>query len=140
MFDEIYVHFKKDQERLNASAYPQPRRRVYGVIHSENLLVSGTSVANLYHYPMNNRIAKSMCVPMPSYMYELMKMIWERTRDLMPIDARDIPQNHCSQQFYYSKFKGGLNKNRDAKKKIWHIPVLARFTDCDCNNWSPYVI
>jgi hypothetical protein len=46
-----------------------------------------------------------------------MKMIWERTRDLMPISARDIPPNHCSQQFYYSKFKGGPNKHRDAKKK-----------------------
>jgi hypothetical protein len=69
MFDEIYVHSKKDQERLNASAYPQPRRRVYGVIHSENLSVDGTSVANLYHYPINNHIAKSMCVPMLSYMY-----------------------------------------------------------------------
>jgi hypothetical protein len=105
MFDEIYVHVKKDQERLNASAYPQPRRHVYGVIHSENLSVDGTSVANLYHYPINNRIAKSMCVPMPSYMYDFMKMIWERTRDLMPSAARDIPPNHCSQQFYYSKFK-----------------------------------
>jgi hypothetical protein len=105
MFDEIFVHVKKDQERLNTSAYPQPRRRVYGVIHSENLSVSGTSVANLYHYPINNRIVKSMCVPMPSYMYDFMNMIWERTRDLMPIAARDIPPNHCSQQFYYSKFK-----------------------------------
>jgi hypothetical protein len=57
MFDEIYVHVKKDQERLNASAYPQPRRRVYGVIHSENLSVHGISVANLYHYPINSRIA-----------------------------------------------------------------------------------
>jgi hypothetical protein len=47
LFDEIYVHGKKDQERLNASAYPQPRRRIYGVIHSENLSVDGTSVANL---------------------------------------------------------------------------------------------
>jgi hypothetical protein len=117
MFDEIYVHVKKTQERLNACTYPQPRRRVYGVIHSENLAVSGTSVANLYHYPINNRIVKSMCVPMPSYMYDFMKMIWERTRDLMPIAARDIPPNHCSQQFYYSKFKGGLNKHRDVKKK-----------------------
>jgi hypothetical protein len=105
MFDEIYVHDKKDQERLNASAYPQPRRRVYGVIHSENLSVDGTSVANLYHYPINNHIAKSMCVPMPSYMYDFMKMIWERTRDLMPIAAKDIPPNHFSQQFYYSNFK-----------------------------------
>jgi hypothetical protein len=67
MFDEIYVNVKKDQERLDASAYPQPRKRVYGVIHSENLSVDGTSVANLYHYPINNRIAKSMCIPMPSY-------------------------------------------------------------------------
>jgi hypothetical protein len=117
MFDEIYVHVKKNQERLNASAYPQPRRRVYGVIHSENLLVSGTSVANLYHYPINNHIARSMCVPMPSYMYDFMKMIWERTRDLMSSAARDIPPNHCSQQFYYSKFKGGMNKHRDVKKK-----------------------
>jgi hypothetical protein len=58
MFDEIYVHVKKDQERLNASAYPQPRRRVYGQIHSENLSVNGTSVAKLYHYPINSRIAK----------------------------------------------------------------------------------
>jgi hypothetical protein len=80
MFDEIYVHVKKNPERLNACTYPQPRRRVYGVIHSENLSVSGTSVANLYHYPINNRIVKSICVPMPSYMYEFMKMIRERTR------------------------------------------------------------
>jgi hypothetical protein len=36
LFDEIYVHVKKDRERLNASTYPQPKRRVYGVIHSEN--------------------------------------------------------------------------------------------------------
>jgi hypothetical protein len=35
----------------------------------------------------------------------------------MPSAARDIPPNHCSQQFYYSKFKGGLNKHRDVKKK-----------------------
>jgi hypothetical protein len=141
MFDEIYVHVNKDQERLNASAYPQPRRRVYGMIHSENLSMDGTSVANLYHYTINRRIAKSMCVPMPTYMYDyFMKMIWERTRYLMPSAARDIPPNHCSQQFYYSKFKGGLNKHRDVKKKRWHIPVLARYTDCDCNNCSPYVI
>jgi hypothetical protein len=46
-----------------------------------------------------------------------MKMIWERTRDLMPSAAIDIPTNHCSQHFYYSKFKGGLNKHRDVKKK-----------------------
>jgi hypothetical protein len=117
MFDEMYVHVKKDQERLNASTYKPPRRRAYGVIHSENLSVSGTSVANLYHYPINNRIVKSMFVPMPSYMYEFMKMIWERTRDRMPITARYIPPNCCSQQFYYSKFKGGLNKHRDVKKK-----------------------
>jgi hypothetical protein len=58
-----------------------------------------------------------MCVPMPSYMYDFMKMTWERTRDLMPSAARDIPPNHCSQQFYYSKFKGGLDKHRDVKKK-----------------------
>jgi hypothetical protein len=117
MFDEIYVHVKKDQERLNASPYPQPRRRVYGVIHSENFSVNGTSVANLYHYPINSHISKSMCVPMPSYIYDFMKMIWEITRDPMPIAARDIPPNHCSQHFYYSKFKGGLNKHLDVKKK-----------------------
>jgi hypothetical protein len=117
MFDEIYVHVKKNPERLNTCTYPQPRIHVYGVIHSENLSVSGTSVASLYHYPINNRIVKSMCVPMPSYMYEFMKMIWERTRYLMPIAARDIPPNHCSQQFYYRKFKGGLTKHRDVKKK-----------------------
>jgi hypothetical protein len=76
MFDEIYVHDKKDQERLNASNYPKPRRRVYGVIHSENLSVDGRSIANLYNYPIKNRIVKSMCVPMPSYIYEFMKMIW----------------------------------------------------------------
>jgi hypothetical protein len=58
MFDEIYVHFKKDQERLNASVCPQPGRRVYGVINSENLSVDGASVANLYHYPINSHIAK----------------------------------------------------------------------------------
>jgi hypothetical protein len=46
-----------------------------------------------------------------------MKMTWGRTRDLMPSAAIDIPPNHCSQHFYYSKFKGGLNKDRDIKKK-----------------------
>jgi hypothetical protein len=35
----------------------------------------------------------------------------------MPIAARDIPPNNCSQQFYYINFKGGLNKHRDVKKK-----------------------
>jgi hypothetical protein len=99
------------------TTYPQPRRRVYGVIHSENFAVDGKSVANLYHYPINNRIVKSMCVPMLSYTYDFMKMIWERTRDLIPSAARYIPPNHCSQHFYYSKFKGGLNKHRDIKKK-----------------------
>jgi hypothetical protein len=58
MFDEIYVHVNNDQERLNASTYPKPRRRVYGVIDSENFSVDGRYVANLYHYPINNRIAK----------------------------------------------------------------------------------
>jgi hypothetical protein len=117
MFDEVYVHVKKDQEILNASTYPQPRRRVYGVIHSENFMVDGTSVANLYHFPINNHISKSMYVPMRSYIYDFMKMIWERSIDLMPSTARDIPQNHCSQHFYYSKFKSGMNKHRDIKKK-----------------------
>jgi hypothetical protein len=69
MFDQIYVHVKKDQERWNASTYPQSRRRVYGVIHSDNFSVDGTPVANLYHYPINNHIAKSMCAPIPSYIY-----------------------------------------------------------------------
>jgi hypothetical protein len=122
MFDEIYVHVKKDKERLNASTYPQPRRRVYGVIHSEKLSVDGASVANLYHYPINNRIAKSMCVPMTSYIYDFMKMIWERTRDLIPSASRDIPPNHCSQHFYYSKFKGVLKKHRDLKNKKDGLP------------------
>jgi hypothetical protein len=99
MFNEMYVHVKKDKERLNASAYPQRRRRVYGIIHSENFLVDDTSVANLYHYPINNRIVKSMCVPMPSYMYDFMKMIWEITRDLLSSTAIDIPPNQCSQHF-----------------------------------------
>jgi hypothetical protein len=117
MFDEIYVHVKKDQEILNAFAYTQPRRRVYGVIHSDNFSVDGISVANLYHYPINSRIVKSMCMPMLSYMYDFMKMIWESTRDLMPSAARDIPPNHCSQHFYYIKFKSGLIKHRDVKKK-----------------------
>jgi hypothetical protein len=117
MFDEIYVHVKKDQERLNASTYPHSRGCVYAVIYSDNFPVDGTSVANLYHYPVNSRIAKSRCVPMPSYMYDFMKIIWERTRDLMLSETRDIPTNHCSQHFYYSKFKGGLNKHREVKKK-----------------------
>jgi hypothetical protein len=102
---------------LNASTYPQPRRRVYGVIHSEIFSVDGISVANLYHYPINKRIAKSMCVPMLSYIYDFMKMIWERTRDLMTSAAIDILPNLCSQHFYYIKFKGGMNKHRDVKKK-----------------------
>jgi hypothetical protein len=62
MFDEIYVQGKKYQERLNASTYPQPRRRVYGVIHSELFSVDVRSVANLYHYttiPLSNQ--KSYC-------------------------------------------------------------------------------
>jgi hypothetical protein len=101
MCDEIYFHVEKDQERLNASTYPQPRGRVYGVIHSEIFAVDGKSVANLYHYPINNRISKSMCVPMPSYIYDFMKMIWERTRYLMSSATRDKPPNHCSQHFYY---------------------------------------
>jgi hypothetical protein len=113
----MYVHIKKDRERFNASTYPQPRRRVYWVIHSENFLVDGTSVPNIYHYPINNRIAKSICVPMQSYIYDFTKIIWERTRDRMPSAARDIPPNHCSQYLYYSKFKGGLNKHMDVKKK-----------------------
>jgi hypothetical protein len=117
MLDEMYVHVKKDQERLDASTYPQPIIRVYGVIHSEIFAVDGKSVASLYHYPINNRISKSMCVLMRSYIYDCMKMIWESTKYLMPSAARDIPTNHCSQHFYYSKFKGGLNKHRDVKKK-----------------------
>jgi hypothetical protein len=117
MFDEIYVHVKKDQERLNDSTYPQPRRCVYGVIHSKKIAIDGKYVANLYHYPINNHIAKSMCVLMPSHIYDFMKIIWERTRDLTPNEARYIAPNHCSQNFYYSKFKGGLNKHRDVKKK-----------------------
>jgi hypothetical protein len=51
---------------LDASTYPQPIIRVYGVVHSENFAVDGISVAYLYHYPINNLVAKSMCVPMPS--------------------------------------------------------------------------
>jgi hypothetical protein len=50
-------------------------------------------------------------------MYDFMKMIWKRMIYLMPSAARDIPPNQCSQQFYYRKFKGGMNKHRDVKKK-----------------------
>jgi hypothetical protein len=72
MFDEIYVHIKKDQERLNSTTYPQPRRCIYGVIHSENFAVDGQSVGNLYNYPINNHIIKTMYVPMPSYIYMIL--------------------------------------------------------------------
>jgi hypothetical protein len=58
-----------------------------------------------------------VCVDAELYIYYFIKMIWEITRDLMPSAARDIPPNHCSQHFYYSKLKGGLNKHRDVKKK-----------------------
>jgi hypothetical protein len=34
MFDEIYFHVKKEEGRLNTTNYPQPRRCIYGVIHS----------------------------------------------------------------------------------------------------------
>jgi hypothetical protein len=47
IFDESYVHANKYQERLNATTYPQPRRRIYGVIHSENVAVDDQSVVNL---------------------------------------------------------------------------------------------
>jgi hypothetical protein len=62
MFDGIYVHAKKEKERLNATTYPQPRRRIYGVIHYEIFVLDGQSVAILYHYPIKNRIEKSICV------------------------------------------------------------------------------
>jgi hypothetical protein len=60
---------------LNASTYPQPGRRVYGVIHSENFVIDEKSVAKLYNYPIKNGIVKSVCVPMPSYIYDFMKII-----------------------------------------------------------------
>jgi hypothetical protein len=44
---------------------------------------------------------------MQEYIYDFTKMEWERTRDIMPSAARDIPLNHFSQHFYYSKFRGG---------------------------------
>jgi hypothetical protein len=53
---------------------------------------------------------------MPNYIYDFTKMVWERTRDIMPSAARDIPPNQSSQHFYYIKINGGLNKHRDVKK------------------------
>jgi hypothetical protein len=73
MFNEIYVHVGKEEEMLNASTYPQPSRRICGVAHSENFQVDGFYVDNLHHYPINNWITKSMCVPMPNYIYDLKK-------------------------------------------------------------------
>jgi hypothetical protein len=95
MFNEIYVHVGKEEERLSASTYP-PRKRIYGTVHSENFQLDGCSVANLYHYPINNLITKSMCVPMSTYIYDFTKMVWERTRDSMPSITRYVPPNHCS--------------------------------------------
>jgi hypothetical protein len=99
-------------ERLNASKYPQLRRIAHGVVHTEKKQVDGCAVANIYLYPIKNQISKSMCVPMPDCIYHFSKMFWERTIDRMPSAARDIPPNHCSEHFYYSKFKGGINKHR----------------------------
>jgi hypothetical protein len=113
MCDEMYVHVGKEEQTLSNSTYPHPRRGIYGTVHSEKFQVDGCSVGNLYQYPTNNRITKSNCVPMPNYIYDFTKIIWERTRDLMPSAARYIPPYHCSQHFYYRKFKGGLNKHRD---------------------------
>jgi hypothetical protein len=48
MFDEMYVHVGKEEERLNASTYPQLRRCTYGVVHTEKFQVGCCSVANLY--------------------------------------------------------------------------------------------
>jgi hypothetical protein len=132
MFDEFHVHVGKDDEKVNASTYPQPIIPIHGVVHSGNFQVDGFSVAYLYHCPLNNRITKSLCVPMLSYIYDFTKMIWERTRDLMPSEARDIPSNHCSQHFYYSIFKGGLNKHRYVKKVREH-KIHAWYTDCVSN-------
>jgi hypothetical protein len=116
IFNDIYVHVAMEEERLNASNYPQSRRITYGVGHTENFQVDDCAVDNLYHYPINNRITKYMCVPMPNYIFDFSKMVWERTRDLMPSTSRDIPPNYCSGHFYYIKFKWGINKHRDAKK------------------------
>jgi hypothetical protein len=100
MSDEVYVHVAAEEEWLNDNTYPQPRIITYGVVHTETFQVDGCDVANLYSYPIKNRITKYVCVPMPNYIYDVSKIVWERTRDLMPGAVRDILPNHCSEHFY----------------------------------------
>jgi hypothetical protein len=73
MFDDFFVHMGKEEERLNASTCPPPRRCTYGAVHSENVQVGDYSVADLYQYPINNRITKSMRVPLKKYIYDFLQ-------------------------------------------------------------------
>jgi hypothetical protein len=56
-----------------------------------------------------------MCIPTPKYIYQFMKMFWERILDLLPIAVREVPPNHCQQHLYYSDCKSFLGKYQDNK-------------------------
>jgi hypothetical protein len=134
MFDEMYAHVGKEEERLNASTYHQARRCTYGVVHTEIFKVGGCYVANLYQYPINNRITKSMCVPMPKYTYDFSKIVWERTRYFMPSAARDIPPIIAHSISSIANLGGGGQQAQGCeRKKGWYFTVPAWYANCVSN-------
>jgi hypothetical protein len=115
MFDDIYVTLSSKKEQLNGTTYPQPRRITLGMVHSQGYKIDDVPVVKLFHYPVKCSISKEMCIPVPTYIYRFVKMVWERIRDLLPSPAREFPPNHCQQCFNYSDFKLCLGKHQDNK-------------------------
>jgi hypothetical protein len=122
--------------RLNATCYPQPRRRSWSVLISpEYLDEDGDLVSQLYMYTAYGRLAHDWeAVPMPRPIYDLGVALWRICFPLLGEVSRKHPPTGCQLLLYYTSFDSHMGRHRDNYRGDQMADVLSGATIVDCLN------
>jgi hypothetical protein len=99
---------------LNASTYPQPRRKCWSVTADEtdaSLATNHNQVVGLLAYRTSDVNFHS--TPMPLPVFDLGVELWKVAWPYLSEVCKKQPMNHCELLCYYTLFKGHMGRHRD---------------------------
>lgn len=113
------------RKRLNASAYPAPRRKSWSVVViPEAVAPDGETVVGLYNYSAYGRLAADVrCAPMPMPVFSLGVQLWLAAHPFLDEECRRNPPTHCQLLFYYALFGSRMGRHRD-NYTVRHLRAL----------------
>lgn len=113
--------------RLNATSYPQPRRRSWSVpagpmVEDED----GNMIRDMFMYTAYGRLAHDWeAVVMPRPVYDLGVFLWKAAFPLLTLKSQAHPPNGCQLLLYYTAFNSCMGRHRDNYNSKQMAEVLA---------------